>query len=321
MAEESLLWLFLLILLPIVAYLYRLFIQGASYKKQNRIDGKVVIITGANTGIGKETAIELAKRGGKIYLACRNKAKAIEAQKDVIQQSGSSNVFVEILDLSSLESVRDFAKRFMTLEDHLDLLINNAGIMACPKMLTKDGFEMQLGTNHLGHFLLTNLLLDHLKNSTPSRVVNVSSMAHLFGKINKDDLNSEKSYNSVNAYSQSKLANVMFTRELAKRLQGTGVTTYSLHPGVISTELTRHLSDGIFIIFQNWLIRPLQYIFNKTPKAGAQTTLYCALDPDLEKESGKYYAECKLDKINPLALDDETCKWLWTTSEKLTKLQ
>lgn len=123
----------------------------------------MVIITGANTGIGKETAIELAKRGGKIYLACRDSTRACEAQKQIIQKSGSSDVHVEILDLASLESIRDFVTRFTALEKRLDILINNAGIMACPKMLTKDGFEMQLGTNHMGHFLLTNLLLDHLK--------------------------------------------------------------------------------------------------------------------------------------------------------------
>uniref|UniRef100_A0A336MUF0 CSON005967 protein n=1 Tax=Culicoides sonorensis TaxID=179676 RepID=A0A336MUF0_CULSO len=313
-------WFLMLILIPVVIYLYRLYIQGASYKKNNRIDGKVVIITGANTGIGKETAIELAKRGGKIYLACRDPKRASEAQKEIIEKSGSSEVFVEILDLTSFESIKDFAKRFLSNEEKLDILINNAGIMACPKMLTKDGFEMQFGTNHLGHFLLTNLLLNQLKKSAPSRIVNVSSMAHLYGKINKIDINSEKSYNSVTAYSQSKLANVMFTRELAKRLEGTGVTVYSLHPGVISTELTRHLSDGIFFIFQSWLIRPLQNMFNKTPKAGAQTTIYCAIDPDLQNETGKYYSECKIDKVNPIALDDELCEWLWNTSVRLTKL-
>ena len=186
------------------------------------------MITGANTGIGKETAKELLKCGGKVYIACRSLEKANQAREDLMAETGCTEIHVRELDLSSLDSVRTFASNFLKEEQRLDILINNAGVMACPKASTKDGFELQLGTNHLGHFLLTNLLLDRLKASTPSRVVNLSSLAHRFGTINKRDLNSEKSYNQVTAYCQSKLANVLFTRELAKRLQGTGVTTYAV---------------------------------------------------------------------------------------------
>lgn len=200
-----------------------------------------MIITGANTGIGKQTAIDLAKRGAKIYLACRNFDKCDEARKEIIELTGNKNVFNSELDLSSLESVRKFSNKFLKEENRLDILINNAGIMICPKSLTRDGFETQIGVNHMGHFLLTNLLLDLLKKSSPSRIVVLSSLAHVAGYIKKDDLNSEKSYNRILAYGQSKLANILFTRHLAKKLNGTGVTVYCLHPGSVNTDLMRHV--------------------------------------------------------------------------------
>lgn len=200
-----------------------------------------MIITGANTGIGKQTAIDLARRGAKIYLACRNFDKCEEARKEIIELTGNKNVFNRELDLSSLESVRTFSEKFLKEENRLDILINNAGIMICPKSLTKDGFETQIGVNHMGHFLLTNLLLDLLKKSSPSRIVVLSSLAHIAGYIKKDDLNSEKSYNRILAYGQSKLANILFTRHLATKLNGTGVTIYCVHPGSVNTELMRHV--------------------------------------------------------------------------------
>lgn len=224
----------------------RKFIQGPFYKKTNRIDGKVVIITGCNTGIGKQTALELARRGGKIYMACRDPIKCEDARLEIIEKTKNENIFNRTLDLNSLESVRTFANNFLNEESKLDILINNAGVMATPKTLTKDGYEMQLGVNHLGHFLLTNLLLDTLKKSAPSRIVVVSSAIYIFGSINKVDLNSEKMYSKVGAYSQSKLANILFTKELAKRLEGTNVTVNCCHPGVVKTELGRHLVAGKF---------------------------------------------------------------------------
>lgn len=153
----------------------------------------------------------------------------------------SENIHFLQLDLASMESIRQFSKKFHELENQLHILINNAGIMACPRAITKDGFEAQIGTNHMGHFLLTNLLLDLLKQSAPSRVVVVSSLFHWYGRINKEDLNSEKSYYRWLAYGQSKLANILFARELATRLQGTGVTVNSLHPGAVRTELARDI--------------------------------------------------------------------------------
>lgn len=273
-----------------LAVVYRWFIQGRSFRKPTRLDGKVVIITGANTGIGKETAVDLARRGAKVYMACRSVERGEEAVQEVINRSRSASVYFRQLDLASLKSVRSFAETFLAEERRLDILINNAGIMACPKYLTEDGFEMQIGVNHMGHFLLTNLLLELVTKSAPSRIVNVSSIAHLYGKINKEDLNSEKSYSPIPAYNQSKLANVLFTRELARRLKDTGVSTYSLHPGVINTELGRHLGDSICGLCTIKIIKPLAWIFHKTPKAGAQTTITCAVDPDLEHITGEYFS-------------------------------
>lgn len=185
--------------------------------------------------------------------------------------------------------------------------------MAIPRWTTVDGLEMQIGTNHFGHFLLTNLLLDTLKASSPSRIVNVSSEAHRFGKINRDDINLEKSYGKWSAYGQSKLANILFTRELAKRLDGTGVTTNSLHPGSVKTDLQRHIT------ILNLVFTPFSFLF-KTPKAGAQTSIALAVDPDLEKVTGKYFSDCKVKGETKAAQCDDTAEWLWTKSEEITKL-
>lgn len=187
--------------------------------------------------------------------------------------------------------------------------------MVAPKSLTTDGFESQIGINHLGHFLLTNLLLNALKAAAPSRIIVVSSMAHIGGSINKEDLNSEKSYDRIKAYCQSKLANILFTRHLAKKLDNTGVTVNALHPGVVNTELTRHIHPALM-----FLARPFYLIILKTPKSGAQTQIRLAVDPDLETVSGKYFMDCKETEPNNLAQDDETASWLWDKSVKLTGL-
>lgn len=183
-----------------------------------------------------------------------------------------------------------------------------------PRTLTKDGHETVFAANHLGPFLLTNLLLDTLKASKPSRVVNVSSDGHRFGKIVKDDLFCERKYGSMQAYANSKLANILFSRELAKRLKDTGVSSYSLHPGVIKTDIGRN--SPIFFTFMSTFF----FAFYKTIKSGAQTTLMCALDPDLKDVTGKYFANCQVTEERKNAQDDEMAEWLWRTSEKLTGL-
>lgn len=199
----------------------------------------------------------------------------------------------------------------------MDILINNAGVMAMPKALTKDGFEMQLGVNHLGHFLLTNLLLDILKTSAPSRIIVLSSLAHKYGEINREDLNSEKSYNKYKAYSQSKLANILFVQELAKRLKNTYVTVNALHPGIVKTDLGRYLVHS----FLKKLIDPFTYYFFKTARSGAQTSIRLAVDPELENVSGEYFADCKIQRVAPSARkNNDDAEWLWKQSEKMTRL-
>ena len=216
--------------------------RGFYINKTVRIDDKVVIVTGANCGIGKYTATELAKRGGKIYLACRNEEKGTEAMNEIKLISGNDKVHFLKLDLASLASVREFSEKFHALETRLDILVNNGGLLS-PEARTDDGFEMNMGVNHLGHFLLTNLLLDLLKKSQPSRVVVVSSDLHRIGTINKEDLNSEKKFPGVwLGYSNSKLANVLFASELAKKLEGTGVVVNSCCPGPVQTDVNKNLN-------------------------------------------------------------------------------
>ncbi|XP_055310369.1 retinol dehydrogenase 12-like isoform X2 [Sitodiplosis mosellana] len=297
-------------------YLVQRWAQGGQFKKDDvRIDGKVVVITGANTGIGRETALDLAKRGGRVYLACRDLTKADTARMEIIHQSGNKSVFTKHLDLTSFESIRKFVDEFKKCESKLHILINNAGVMAIPnRQTTKDGLEMQIGTNHFGHFLLTVLLLDTIKASAPARIINVSSLAHKFGKIHRDDLQLEKSYSRWGSYGQSKLANILFTRQLAKRLQGTNVTVNALHPGAVATELGRHL--GIL----HYLALPMQS-FVKTPKSGAQTSIMLAVDPDLDEVSGKYFVDCAVAAESKEAQCDDTAEWLWKTSKEITKLK
>ncbi|CAL1535680.1 unnamed protein product [Lymnaea stagnalis] len=294
------------------------YMGGPRYRGEERIAGKTVIITGANTGIGKETARELARRGGRIIMACRDLEKCEIVRKEIILETANKNIECRKLDLASLGSVRAFCKNINATERHLDILINNAGIMMCPKMLTEDGLEMQLGVNHFGHFLLTSLLLDKLKASAPSRIIIVSSYAHRRGKINFDDLNSAKEYNKQEAYEQSKLANLLHQRELVKRLKDTGVTVNSLHPGVVATELGRHLPFTKSTV-SSVLLFPIKLILMKTPVQGAQTTLRLALDSSLETVTGKYFSDCQEKEPAPQALDDEAARRLWAISEAWTR--
>ncbi|XP_066875047.1 retinol dehydrogenase 13 isoform X3 [Kogia breviceps] len=223
------------------AVLLKDFVAGGACPSKTTIPGKTVIVTGANTGVGKQTAVELAKRGGTIILACRDLEKCEAAAREIRGETLNHRVNARHLDLASLKSIREFAAKIIEEEERVHILINNAAVMRCPHWTTEDGFEMQLGVNYLGHFLLTNLLLDKLKASAPSRIINLSSLAHVAGHIDFEDLNWEKrKYDTKAAYCQSKLALVLFTKELSRRLQGTGVTVNALHPGVARTELGRH---------------------------------------------------------------------------------
>ncbi|XP_072265248.1 retinol dehydrogenase 13 isoform X2 [Pyxicephalus adspersus] len=298
------------------------FVGGGSCSSKANIFGKTVIVTGANTGIGKETAMELAKRGGRIIMACRDMEKCENAAKEVRGKTLNHNVFAKRLDLASTNSIKEFAKDIK--EEHLDILINNAAVMRCPEWKTEDGFEMQFGVNHLGHFLLTNLLLDKMKNSSVSqgqcRIINVSSLAHVAGDIDFNDLNWErKKYDTKAAYCQSKLANILFTNELAKRLRGTGVTANSLHPGVAETELGRHTGMRKST-FSSTVLGPFFYFLIKTPKQAAQSSIYLAVAEDLQGTSGKYFNALKEKEPAPQALNEETAWKLWEESAKLVHL-
>ncbi|KAK8766191.1 retinol dehydrogenase 13-like [Amblyomma americanum] len=299
--------------------LFKEYIGGCRFDKETRLDGKTVIITGANTGLGKAAAKEFASRGANVIMACRDLTKCRRVRREILTAVENKHVVCEQLDLASLESIRDFATRINESVKQVDILVNNAGVMRCPKLLTKDGFEMQLGVNHMGHFYLTALLLDKIKAAAPSRVVNVSSVAHMRGKINYADFNSDQDYNPADAYNQSKLANVLFTTELAQRLKGTGVSVFAVHPGIVNTEITRHMG-----IANSWLAamfaKPLMWLFAKSPRQGVQGILYCAMASGIEEHSGKYFCNCKVAASNPIVEDNKAAAWLWATSEKWTSL-
>ena len=238
-------------LLLIFYYVLRVYkVNGVPCRSRQRLDGKTVIITGGNTGIGKEVALDLAKRGGRVVIACRDMRKGATAQKEIKEESGNENVILKKLDLASIQSIHEFTNQVLREEPHIHVLICNAGVMFTPYGRTEDGFELQFGINHLGHFLLTNLLLDRIKESAPSRIVVVSSLAQFTGYLDFDDMMWTKRYNPQLAYCRSKLANVMFARELAKRVKGSGVTVCSLHPGTVYTEITRYFFSGWLIVLK-----------------------------------------------------------------------
>jgi len=303
----------------IILILVRWWMQGAKCTSKARLEGKTVVITGANTGIGKHTALDLSRRGAKVVILCRNVERG-EAAAEEIRKETEGEVVVHRCDLASLKSVRECAEQLGNSLEKVDILINNAGVMTCPESRTEEGFEMQFGTNHLGHFLLTNLMLPLIKRAAPgARIVNVSSLAHEQGSMQWDDLNWEKNpYSAINAYSQSKLANILFTKELARRGEGSGVTVYSLHPGVINTDLGRHIKDTFGPLGQCMfsLMKP----FIKTVASGAQTTLYCAVDESIAEHSGRYYSDCRETRPKPQAENMEDAKRLWEVSEQLTGL-
>lgn len=278
-------------------------------------------MTGANTGIGKQTALELARRGGNIILACRDMEKCEAAAKDIRRVTLNHHVNTRHLDLASLKSIREFAAKITEEEQQVHVLVNNAAVMRCPHWTTEDGFEMQLGVNYLGHFLLTNLLLDKLKASAPSRIINLSSLVHIAGHIDFDDLNWEKrKYDTKAAYCQSKLAVILFTKELSRRLQGTGVTVNALHPGVAKTELGRH--TGMYnSAFSSFMLGPIFWLLVKSPQLAAQPSTYLVVAEELEGVSGKYFDGLKEKAPAPEAEDEEVAQRLWAESARLVGLE
>ncbi len=274
---------------------------------------KVVLITGANSGIGKATALELARMGAQVVMAVRNPEKGERARKEIVEQSGNPMVDLMLCDLASLGSIREFAARFREKHERLDVLINNAGIFIGHREETVDGFEYQLGVNHLGHFLLTNLLLDLLIQCAPSRIIVVSSLGHFAGRIHFRDLNLEKFYDPWKSYFQSKLANILFTYELSRKLNGSGVTVNCLHPGVVRTRFAvDRTSDR-----QNFIMK-LSGLISISPSRGAQTSVYLATSPDLQDVTGKYFSKMKVRSSSKASYDLEVAEKLWKLSEELT---
>lgn len=285
--------------------------------------GRIAIVTGANDGLGFQTTLALSKTGIKVVMACRNLKKGNTALEEIIRQVPEASLELKHLDLSKLSSVRAFAEEYKQKHEPLDLLINNAGIMIPPYELTEDGFESQLGVNYLGHFLLTGLLLPVLEKTPGSRVVSLSSNAHKNGKIHFDDLNFKKKYSAFAAYSQSKLACLMFSKELQRRLEKSGskVLSVAAHPGMSDTNLFKHVPKFVTTIFGR-LIRSLMV---QTPENGAKPTLYAALGNDIQ--GGDYigpdgWQEWKGEPVKvkgtKLSDDKEVAKRLWVESEKLT---
>jgi len=275
------------------------------------LKGKTAIVTGANTGIGFETARVLVKHGCNVVIGCRDMTRAEEAVKSITAlHPGSGQMEAYRLDLSSFESVREFANHFREHHEDLHILVNNAGVMACPLIRAEGGHEMQFATNHLGHFLLTHLLIDRLERGSPARVVVVSSAAHRFGDINWDDVKWEKSYSRVGAYAQSKTANILFAMELNRRYQERGIYANSLHPGVINTEIGRHFVLGTKGYVLEWMG------LMKSACQGAATSVYAATAEELERVGGLYLVDSTESKCNPYAVDPAAAVRLWEMSEK-----
>ena len=279
------------------------------------MSGKVVVITGSNIGIGKETAVGVAALGATTVLACRNQEKANAAAAEIKERSGNDDVHVVSLDLADLDSVRTAADEILRRWDRLDVLINNAGGIWTERQETKQGFELTFGVNHLGHFLFTNLLLDRMKASAPSRIINLSSVGHhmAWRGMRFDNLQTTGRYAGMEVYSRSKLANVLFTRELAKRLEGTGVTANAVHPGPVRSGFGMDGDMKGLMGLGNRIVRP----FEISAAAGAKTSVFMAASPEVEGKSGGYWVRRKRGHMSRQAHNDEQATRLWDESEKL----
>ncbi|KAL1253245.1 hypothetical protein QQF64_017938 [Cirrhinus molitorella] len=280
-----------------------------------KLNGKTAIVTGANTGIGKFIALDFARRGARVILACRNEARGNAAVQEIRESTGSQNVHLRLLDTSSLDSVRKFVAQILEEEKELHILVNNAGASGLPSKITADGLEITFATNHVGPFLLTSLLLDLLKKSAPARIVNVSSMNHWRGEVNFDHFRGQNLKHVMDAtYNHTKLHNIIWTNELARKLQGTGVTANSLHPGVVMTDVMRNYN---FIV--RFLFNLVGFFFFKTSEEGAFSPLYCAVSEEAEGITGKYFdSDCSLVLPAPPARDSALAVKEYEFCERLT---
>ncbi len=294
------------------------------------LSGRLALVTGASGGLGEETARALASKGASVVITARDLPKADAAAKAIRESTGNDAVEVEELELGSAESIRAFAERFLAKHDTLNLLINNAGVMACPYVKTSDGFEMQFGTNHLGHFLMTCLISPALLKGAPARVVSLSSRGHQMSPVVFDDISFEnREYDKWDSYGQAKTANVLFAVELERRLGARGVHANAVHPGVIMTDLARHMDREDMEHLQKRAVERGQTggLQMKTIPAGAATSVYTATAPELEGRGGLYLEDCHIAEIDDnesaaegvrsYALDAENARRLWTVSEQM----
>ncbi|MGB0369201.1 MAG: SDR family oxidoreductase [Flavobacteriales bacterium] len=278
------------------------------------MEGKTIVITGGNAGIGKATAIALAKKGAEIVITSRSEDKAKAAVAEIKSASGNEKLSYVLVDLNSQASVRKAAEELKTKCPKIDVLINNAGCYVSEKTINQDGLEMQFATNHIGHFLLTNLILDNVKAAGKARIINLASIAHKFTReLDFDDLNYEKKeYGGWDSYSRSKFCNILFTNELAKRLEGTGITANAVHPGGVRTEIAEKNANWFTKL--GWIVmKP----FMITVEKGAATSIYLASSPKAEGESGGYWVKCKKHFSNRPSQDPELAKALWKKSEEI----
>jgi len=283
------------------------------------MQGKTVVVTGGNSGIGYETAAALAAMGARVVLTARNADKGRSAVASITQRlGGDAQVQLVVFDLADLSSVRRGAAEILEQAPRLDVLVNNAGLVLSQRIETADGLEATLATNHLGPFLLTNLLLDRIRSSSPARIVNVASTAHSAARKGMpfDDLQSEKRYATMRVYGQSKLANILFTRELAHRLAGTGVSANSLHPGTVRTGYGADGDARGLLAFGIKISSP----FFLSPAKGARTSIFLASAPEVAEVSGEYFVKCKPKQPKRWARDDDAARRLWQVSEELVGL-
>lgn len=278
---------------------------------------RVCLVTGASSGIGRAAALGLARMGATVAMVCRDQARGEAARAEIQEKAGNQTVDLLIADLSSQEAIRRLANEYRFRYDRLHVLVNNAGVYNTKRHVTVDGLEAMFAVNYLARFLLTNLLLDVLKKSAPARVINVAGAYHAKGRIDFDDLQGEKAFDGQRANHQSKLADVLFTYELARRLEGTGVTANCLHPGMVATHLVDKDEDfpRVFKLLYG-LSKPLM----KSPAKGAETILYLASSPEVEGVTGQYFVNKKIAQSSPESHDLQLARRLWEVSERLAKL-
>ncbi len=277
--------------------------------------GRTCLVTGATSGIGLETALGLVRLGARVLLVGRSRERGNEALERARAEGGPGTAELLLADLASLDEVRRLADSVLEAAPALHLLVNNAGVVNLRRTTTRDGFETMFAVNHLAHFLLTLQLLDRLRESAPSRIVHVASDAHRFGVLDIDDLQSERRYGAMKSYGRSKFANILFSNELARRLEGSGVTSNSLHPGAVATRLGKN--NGWLGELATGLLRP----FFLTPEQGARTTLHVATEPTLEKTSGRYFARQKEARPSAATRNPELGRQLWERSAALCGLE